>query len=261
MKIYCPKCQTCYSIDQKLLSKKGKKLRCKRCGEVWTYTLSGAEEELPQNVTTDTETIVNTENDENTPDVETEENETELSEKEMSDIFSRLKDETNKLDTEINQLPTLKKIFPKIKKLLGWDKYSTIFFEVLGLLVIICLSLFAARFEIVRRIPQAEIFYDSLGIPSRVIGEGLEFQNIVRGYYDKDKPQLLSVNGFIYNTTEEELAIPTILINVYNSDAASIQQITRQLNAKKIEAKAKISFNLQIDVPVEAKYILLTFTK
>ena len=254
MKIYCPKCQTCYSIDQKLLSKKGKKLRCKRCGEVWTYTLPDTEEELPQNVVAESDG-------ENTPDNETEENTEALSEKEMNIIFSRLKDETHKLDNEVNQLPAFKKNFPKIKKLLGWDKYSTIFFEVLGLVVIICLSIFAARFEIVRRIPQAELFYDSLEIPSRVIGEGLEFQNIVRAYNNPEKPQRLSVSGFVYNATEKELDIPTVLVNVFNSDAASIQQITRQLETKKIDPKAKISFSLEIDVPLEAKYILLTFTK
>ncbi len=255
MKIYCPKCQTCYSIEDALLSKKGKKLRCKRCGEVWTYTAQD-ETTPPQNVLADTngEMVA-------TPNPEAEENETENQDNEINIIFSRLKDETNKIDTEINELPTLKKIFPRIKKLLGWDKYSTIFFEVLGLLVIICLSLFAARFEIVRRIPQAEVLYSSLGIPSRVIGEGLEFQNIVRGYNDSENPQQLSVNGFIYNTTDDELEIPTVLINILNEDASSIQQIKQTLETKNIQAKAKISFNLQINVPTEAKYILLTFTK
>ena len=270
MKIFCPKCHTCYSIEVGLIPADGKKLRCARCGEVWLCTHkdmkvseSSPEDEAPQNVIANTEDQIIA-----TPAPESEqqtdqssENSDNVSDSEMTVIFSRLKDESNKLDSEINQLPTVKKFYPKIKKLLGWNNYWTICVECSILLLIICLSLFAARYEIVRRFPQAETVYSLLGIPSRVIGEGLEFQNIVRSYNNPEKPQLLSINGFIHNNTSEKLPIPTILVNMLDDDAVSKHQVTKQLDIESINPQAKIPFTMEVDVPVQAKFILLTFTK
>lgn len=265
MKIYCPKCHTCYSIETGLVPPDGKKLRCSRCGEVWLCVHKDMEyqeapEEVPQNVIANTEDIIIA-----TPTTETAETsiakEATLTEDEMNIIFSRIKEESKKIDTEKENLSILKKIFPSIKKLLGWNSYLTIALEVLTILVIFCLCLFAYRYDLVRKFPKLETLYTQAGIPSRVIGEGLEFQNVIRSYDVPEKPRLLTIKGFIYNTTSKELDLPTVLVNIMNSEAQVIVENTHKLDAKTILAQDKLAFTLQVTVPQGMKYIMLTFTE
>lgn len=44
MLVSCPNCQAKYNIDDKLISDKGKKLRCAKCNNVWTVTKEGTPE-------------------------------------------------------------------------------------------------------------------------------------------------------------------------------------------------------------------------
>ncbi len=268
MQIYCPKCHTCYNIEVGLIPPEGKNLRCSKCGEVWLCTHKDMtavdspqenEDSTPQNV------IANTENEliatpaENSTSNETTE-EKNVTNEEMNVIFSRLKDESEKLDTEIESLPPTKKLFPKIKKLLGWHSRLTISIEILTILVIIGLSIFGNRYALVRKFPQMEPLFSQFGVPSRIIGEGLEFQNVVRSYDSKETPRLLTIKGFIHNTTDNDLPLPTVLVDILDPDAGEMLKSKHTLEEKEIKAQTKIPFTLQVKVPLLAKYILLTFT-
>ena len=272
MKIYCPKCHTCYSIETGLIPPDGKKLRCSRCGEIWLCThkdmedAETAEKETPQNVIANSEdAIIATPAPETAPVTETAEaplaKEATLTEDEMNLIFSRLKEESNKLDTEKEGLSSFKKTFLSLKKILGWDSYLTISLEILTILIILCLSILGNRYALVRKFPQLEYVFSQIGMPSRVIGEGLEFQNIVRSYDNPDKPKLLTIKGFIYNTTPQELKLPLVLVKAMNNDAVLLKDSTHQLEKKSIPALDKYAFTLQVKVPKSAKYIMLTFTE
>ena len=46
-----------------------------------------------------------------------------------------------------------------------------------------------------------------------------------------------------------------------DDDAVSKHQVTKQLDIESINPQAKIPFTMEVDVPVQAKFILLTFTK
>lgn len=270
MKIYCPKCHTCYSVEIGLIPVDGKKFRCSRCGEIWTCTHkdfnvpespAAAEENAPapQNVMADGNDGILT-----TPapqdEAEDAQSAKNVSEDEMSVIFARLKNESTKINTEIEQLPPVKKLLPKIKKCLGWDSRLAISLELLTIMIIIALSLFAGRYELVRKFPQAESLFSGIGIPAKVIGEGLQFQNITRRYSDSDNSSQLSIKGFIYNATNEQLPIPPIMVNILNENTDSLGKIKKETEVKTIDARAKIPFTLLVDIPPqEAKYILLTF--
>ena len=105
-----------------------------------------------------------------------------------------------------------------------------------------------------------EILFSQLGVPSRVIGEGLEFQNVVRSYDSQESPHLLTIKGFIYNKTDSDLALPTVLVDILDPDAGDMSKSKHSLEEKEIKAQAKIPFTLQVKVPLLAKYIMLTFT-
>ena len=272
MKIHCPKCNTCYSVEIGLVPADGKKFRCSKCGEVWLCThkdfniqdssqpeqSDNSSESVPQNViANENDELLNTPN---TEEISPEEN-TETAD-DMNIIFARLQNETTKISEEYEKLSPLKKFFPKLKKILGWDSRFSISLEFFTVLVIIILSIFANRFELVRKFPQTEQIFKTIGIPARVIGEGLEFQNITRKYINPDNNKQLSINGFIFNTTDKTIEIPTITVSLLNENTDNIIKVKKQAEIKTIRAKEKLPFNLLIDIPPEkAKYILLTFTE
>lgn len=89
--------------------------------------------------------------------------------------------------------------------MLGLDHPGTLKYYLLLLLFLAALGLFAARFEIVRAFPQAEAFYAALGIEAKIVGEGLEFQNVVRREYEEDYVRKLEIKGYIANTNPLKL--------------------------------------------------------
>ena len=121
--------------------------------------------------------------------------------------------------------------------------------------------MFAYRYELVRNIPQAKFIFDQFNIPCVIVGEGLEFQNIVRSFDSPKEPRLLSIRGYIYNNTQKELKIPKILINVMDKDAESILQTTKELEQKSLHYHSTLAFTLKEKIPLTAKYIEITFTE
>lgn len=268
MKIYCPKCHTCYEIEVGLIPTDGKNLRCSRCGEVWLCTHKDMQAKespsednnsVPQNVIANTgDELLSTPTE--TPETAKEQNENNVTDDEMNIIFSRLKDESEKIDTELDNLPKTKKLFPKIKKLLGWHSRLTVTLEIFTILLIIGLYIFGNRYDLVRKFPQMEILFSQFGVPSRVIGEGLEFQNVIRSYDSEENPNLLTIKGFIYNHTNSNLPLPPVSVNILDTDGKNISQSKYTLEEKEISTQKKIPFTLQVDVPQFSKYIMLTFT-
>ena len=272
MKIHCPKCNTCYSVEIGLVPADGKKFRCSKCGEVWLCTHkdfniqdSEQTEQRESSPETAPQNVIANENDEliNTPNTEEDApEETSDTTDEMNIIFARLQNETTKITEEYEKLSPFKKLFPKAKKILGWDNRFSISLEFITVFVIIVLSIFANRFDLVRKFPQTEQIFKTIGVPARVIGEGLEFQNITRKYASPQNNNQLVISGFIFNSTDTEIEIPTITVSLLNENTDDIIKVKKQAENKSIRAKEKIPFNLMIDVPPEkAKYLLLTFTE
>lgn len=280
MKISCPSCHTCYDIELGLIPAEGKKLRCSKCGEVWLCThrdirvpdifetteeqkaSEKKQETAPQNVIANPEDkIIATQ----APTAEKKPDETEMPDitvDEMSRIFSRLKNEKDKVSDAVNKQPPLKKAFPRIKKLLGWHSRFTIGLEIMTILVIIALALFAKRFEIVRMFPAGNSFYEAMGIQAQVVGKGLAFENVIRSTVDTPQKNTMNIKGFIRNTTDEKINMPEILIEIMDRETELLTGIKKQAPIAVLDARSKIPFNFTIEVPEKnAKYIVLTFTR
>ena len=274
MLLYCPKCNTGYAIEPDLIPEKGKKMRCAKCGEIWHCTREDLveehfEETLPAegkeviaaavaSVEAETETPVAGED--ASPAV-AEENPVPA-EAAITDIFARLSTQTEELFKQEQTQAKPKRLWVKAKHLTGLDHPGTLKYYLLLLATIIGLVLFAARFDLVRRFPSVEKFYNAVGIEARIVGEGLEFQNIVRNEYEEDYVRKLEIKGFIVNTNPFKVEMPLIHVEVMDKDTNILQSINDKAPIASLEPDGRMAFRIVINQPSAlTKFILLTFSK
>ena len=325
MLVSCPKCQAKYDIDEKLISDKGKKLRCAKCENVWTVTKNGSPEsdadilakiggrvidiaedkpveeieEEPvvsgEDMKLVAETVVDDTKQESVEEVEKEPEisepaaletpevqeatetpkpaEIETTEPEapklpdeagdkddMKEIFARISSKTEDIFKEEKKLPIVKKVSNIIVRSLGLQtKLSKIVFLVF-LALILAASLIVARFSIVKYFPFMEIAYGAIGMPTVVLGEGLEFQNVTRREFEEDYVSKMEIKGFIVNTTEERRVVPPIYVEMMDKDANLLESMHAEAMVEIVEAGDRVAFVFVIVKPSSImKYVVLTF--
>lgn len=180
----------------------------------------------------------------------------------MQEIFSRLNKQSNLLAEQEKKISPLKKFWMSFKRDTGLDKTST---KMLWLAVacgIVVLALFSFRYDIVRSLPWLESVYAAVGVDSVVIGEGLEFKNVSRHEYEEDYIKKLQIKGFLLNTTEKEITVPLIHVEVLSKDVVKLQEMNVKPPVEKIRPGKRIAFNITLTQPSPlSKHILLTFAK
>ena len=271
MLLYCPKCKTGYAVEPELIPENGKKMRCARCGEIWFCTRDDLVEPQPEppvnkaegtDVPAETEvSAVPAEGSPAEPEDETASEpapETAV----MNDIFARLSTQTQDLFRQEQTRPAASRLFSRLKHMLGLDHPGTLKYYLLLLLFLAALGLFAARFEIVRAFPRAEAFYAALGIDAKIVGEGLEFQNVVRREYEEDYVRKLEIKGYIANTNPFEVEMPLIRVEVLDKNTNLLQALNDKTPLAVLEAEGRMAFRIVLNRPSPlAKYVVLTFVK
>ena len=300
MLIRCPECEVCYRIELEMIPEKGRRFRCAKCGKVWQAFPQDAFEETEENAslvynpeTDDTgpeavelsgevdendssgeeqaETVSAEEpaDEEEQPSAETEKSEEPEEAKsenskvsnEIQEIFSRLNAQTTLINDMDKQVPAPKRLVRRVSDFLNWhNPYSR--YGLLGVAgVIFVLAFFSFRYEITRMIPVMENVYNLLGVESKIIGEGLDFRNVVRREYEEDYVRKLEVKGFIVNQTEQNLPVPPIYIEVLDKDGniLEIQNAKSPVEEVSPDKPAPFSFVLNQPSPL-SKYIYITFT-
>ena len=300
MLIRCPECEVCYRIELEMIPEKGRRFRCAKCGKVWQAFPQDAFEETEENAslvynpeTDDTgpeavelsgevdendssgeeqaETVSAEEpaDEEEQPSAETEKSEEPEEAKsenskvsnEIQEIFSRLNAQTTLINDMDKQVPAPKRLARRVSDFLNWhNPYSR--YGLLGVVgVIFVLAFFSFRYEITRMIPVMENVYNLLGVESKIIGEGLDFRNVVRREYEEDYVRKLEVKGFIVNQTEQNLPVPPIYIEVLDKDGniLEIQNAKSPVEEVSPDKPAPFSFVLNQPSPL-SKYIYITFT-
>ena len=124
------------------------------------------------------------------------------------------------------------------------------------------LSALSFRYELVRKFPKLEAMYSAIGIQSRIIGEGLEFQNVSHREYEEDYVKKMEVKGFIRNSTDKKLPIPEIEVEVLDKDGITLQKVNTKTPIAEIWPKERAAFSFIITQPSPlSKYVYLTFGK
>ena len=270
MLLYCPQCNTGYALEKNLISEKGMKMRCAKCGKIWFCTRDDLKEEpLQDNITNDLSEEAEEKNEVKEASSENTNNEENSSEEvvaqqdlEMQDIFERLSVQTKDLFQKEQNSPIYQKIWKNIKQFLGLNRHGILKYYLFFILLIAALCLVSARYEIVRIFPKAEPVYAALGFESKVIGEGLEFQNIVRNEYEEDYVRKLEIKGYIVNTNPNKIDMPLIHVEIMDKDTNILQAIDDEAPITELNPNEKQLFRIVVTQPSAlAKYVLLTFKK
>ncbi len=266
MLLYCPQCNTGYEIEPDLIPEKGIKMRCAKCGKIWRCTREDLQEEQVKTIAEPKETQSpqpeeETQKTEDNPTPESESVEQTPANTEMQDIFARLSTQTQDLFQQEQARPFHEKLWIKLKHSMGLDRPGTLKYYLLLIVAIIALCLFAVRYEVVRVFPQAEKIYSALGAESRVVGEGLEFQNIIRNEYEEDYVRKLEIKGYIVNTTPQKIEMPLIHVEIMDKDTNLLQAVDDKAPIAELSAGEKQMFRIVVTQPSAlAKYVLLTFS-
>ena len=272
MLIRCPECEVCYRIELEMIPEKGRRFRCAKCGKVWQAFPQDAFEETEENASL----VYNPETDDTGPEAvelsgEVDENDSSgeeqaetVSAEEPADEEEQSSAETEKSEEPEEAKSENSKVSNEIQEIsdfLNWrNPYSR--YGLLGVVgVIFVLAFFSFRYEITRMIPAMENVYNLLGVESKIIGEGLDFRNVVRREYEEDYVRKLEVKGFIVNQTEQNLPVPPIYIEVLDKDGniLEIQNAKSPVEEVSPDKPAPFSFVLNQPSPL-SKYIYITFT-
>lgn len=273
MQVYCPECNTGYEINPALIPNEGKKLRCAKCDAVWLCTpndffdvdkknqidevvtsFSPAEEDVSES---ENEFVLNAE-----LSVKADEENKDDNSNDMQEIFARLSAQSESIYKAEKKIPIYKKIWKAVVKFFGLKNKMVCLSYILTFLILTALVLNYARYDIVRKFPSLEKAYNTFGIESRILGEGLEFQNINRRDFEEDFVNKTEVKGYVINTTDKDIYLPTIHLNMLDKNAQILQEVEIRLDDKKVIGGGQLAFRMVVTKPSPlSKYIYLTFVR
>lgn len=273
MLVSCPKCKVSYAIEPELIPEDGKKLRCAKCGEVWLcetkdlFELPIQESKLPdsdnlvEDLTPDLQASIENAQEAEATEESMPEPKVDVAEEksEMKEIFARLSQQTEEIFAQEKIRPKHKKFWVKVKFALGLQHKHHQLYLAGTLFMMFLLLMFYVRFDLVRYFPSMEKAYASLGIVSRITGEGLEFQNVVRNEYEEDYVRKLEIKGFLSNTLSQSLNIPLIHVELMDKDTNIIYAHNEVAPLQRLGSGGRMAFRIVITKPaLNTKYIYLT---
>jgi len=120
----------------------------------------------------------------------------------------------------------------------------------------IAAALWFGRLQVVDRFPEAAKFYQMLGLPIEVLGEGLEFRGVTSEMTKKGHTPVLVVRGVIANTVPRERTIPLLRLVLLDSNGAMIQEAYAKARRDVLTKGAQVGFQISMENPsgVAARY-------
>ena len=227
--------------------------------------LSKEETEHPQAVAENDKAV---EEEKTEPAVDDAENGSESSEPEdkdddpidIEDIFERLSERTENLIQEEKKLPFYKKIVLWIKNIFGLQFRINWKYVFITALFFGMIWMYNNRYDIVRSLPFMNSLYKGLGINAKIVGEGLEFQNISWNYVADGDEAKLDLRGFIFNQTDKEVVIPTVHVEILDSETELLQSQNRRLDTTVVSGGEKVPMSIIVTNPAPTmKYVYMTF--
>ncbi len=137
----------------------------------------------------------------------------------------------------------------------------------LPLLILVLLGLGVAggyffRERIMTEWPKTAQIYELIGLPSKVVGAGLELSNVNFTRQDDASGQpVIQVRGDIFNKTDKDIALPPLKVALQDDSGKLLFDWTFAVEQTTIRPGETISFHTETkNPPVEATKLTITFT-
>lgn len=240
MLIKCENCSVIYKVpDERLALEHPHFFKCSACGSVFEVPLDNEVEEQTES-STDNELIENTDFVETTevPPVE----QTDAVPMPLSDIFNPAESDIDDTpeQADINLFEPLEETteeFSPVTSELPQNKHFWSFWGSLTVAFVAASLLFyVGRYFFIRKVPATEKVYQSVGIKTDVLGEGLAFQDTLFDIQKNSQNYELIIRSQIVNTTDETKKIPNVVVHVFDEKDNVIQTGHIYLSDRVIEA-------------------------
>jgi len=268
MKVTCPECSQHFSVPDKAIGPKGRKLRCSKCGHQWHQML---EEEAPKKKKKAAPKPAPA------PEPVAEEIEESPPPEEEEEVapFSRFgsgeADPDAPLDFEEEEDGDREDAFsaPPIPRgrmpLSGRPKRRSKGLVAAAAAVVLVAglgTLFGARAALVSAWPPIDRLYQSVGLGVPVIGEGLVIQNVAAWRKAEDSIELLLVTGEIRNPTDRLQTVPTLAGKLTGRQGDVMQEWLFQAENQVILPDEKTTFQYELPQPgADAAEVTVTFSE
>jgi predicted Zn finger-like uncharacterized protein len=135
----------------------------------------------------------------------------------------------------------------------------------LPLLILVLLGLAIAggyffRERIIEQWPQTAQIYELLGLPSKVVGAGLELTNVNFTREDLSGLRVIQVQGDIFNRTDKDITVPPLKVALQDDSAKLLFDWTFNVDKSTIRPGETIHFHTETkNPPPEATKLTITF--
>ncbi|MBP9693760.1 MAG: zinc-ribbon domain-containing protein [Alphaproteobacteria bacterium] len=226
MLVSCQKCQAQYNVKDELLQSAPRKLRCVKCGNVWTEKKIGAPEVASINQTSaPAESVA-----------------------EIKSAKPKSKPQAEKAKAD----------FQFVQKIAPYSKWIAL----AASMVFILTSAIIFRKEAIAIWPPIAIVYQTAQIPVEILGDGLAFEEITANRIQEEGKLVLFLKGKIVNNSGEALMIPPFVQAVSISpDKKPIEKWQFKAPSQMIAPGQVVEFqSLLKDVNGFANNLVLRFT-
>ena len=132
---------------------------------------------------------------------------------------------------------------------------------VVGLLGILA-GLFFARGMIADLLPFMKPVYESIGLTTSTIGEGLDIRNVKSSRETEGDLDVLVVRGIIINISGGTRTVPNVRVALYDTSDEVVMEHVAVPRSDGLEAQEKSGFKARlVDVPATARRLEVTFTE
>ncbi|WP_420402704.1 zinc-ribbon domain-containing protein [Nisaea sp.] len=267
MKVNCPECSQHFSVPDKAIGPKGRKLRCSKCGHQWHQMLEA--EEPPKKKKAAPKQVEQPVAKEIEPPPPEEEEEEEVvpfarfgSGEADPDAPPAFEEEDGEEREGAFSAPPIPRgrmpLSGKPKR-----KRKGLIAAAAGVVLVAGLgTLFGARAALVGTWPPIDRLYQSVGLGVPVIGEGLVIQNVGAWRKAEGSIELLLVKGEIRNPTEQLQTVPTLSGKLTGRQGDIMQEWLFQAENQVILPGEKTTFQYELPQPgADAAEVTVTFSE
>ncbi len=224
MILTCPSCQSQYLIPDGSIGVEGRTVKCTNCGHKWHQ---------------------------------------DPIEDEVIHVDAEVFEPANTMQ-EPQEDEELERYYDPVAHHEARDDTSGLTVKAVAFTFFLCLALFVAIFTTGRQYfvqqwePSAK-FFEMIGLPVPVAGEGLSFDSVTATIEELDGAPVLIVQGRIDNESEQDVALPSLKIRSFSGNE-SVKDWVIPLGGKIMQSQQSIAFDYRLtDIPPENDKVTVMF--